>query len=381
MIMIMKHYNVVWADDEAPVLLDDDTIENLKDEGIYVIEKVTHSEKLGVVLDRLCKQNSIQKPDAVIVDANFSRQDVKVDDTTIQGLNHSLILEEKYKSIPFFLYTKRKKEILKKELQGGLDHFEKENRWFEKGSVGFDDLIKRIKEVVDERATPEFILRNKYPREFEVAKQISGAESTIFKSLLIEMDASDADSVDYYNSLRKVIEGMFEKCKENKIIPPIAELNGCCTFLEKKHADYYIEEGEKIMHEALVYALRYALDMTQDGSHNGEKKGLKLKTDEYAREAKSNHVFSSILHITMDLLLWFGDMINSSDEERASLRWNKRNLDNVTIDRVERKCIAYAGGYTINVNRDHSLKKGDVVQIKKVDEDGYVDWRDYSLKS
>lgn len=52
------------------------------------------------------------------------------------------------------------------------------------------------------------------------------------------------------------------------------------------------------MHEALVYALRYALNMTQDASHNKEE--LKLRTDEYAREVHSNHIFSSILHITMD---------------------------------------------------------------------------------
>lgn len=252
---------------------------------------------------------------------------------------------------------------------------------FKKGQK--EKLLDRIKEVVDERATPEFVLRNKYPREFEVAKNIPGAESTILKSLLIEMKASNADSVDYYNALRKVIEGIFEICKEQKIIPEISELNACCTFLENNHADYYIVEDEKIMHEALVYALRYALDMTQDGSHYGEKKGLKLKTDEYARETKSNHLFYSILHITMDLLLWYGETIEKYDEERAALRWEKRNLDEVSIDRIERKCIAYAGAYRINVNKAHvsSLKVGDVVQIKKANEDNMVDWKDYSLKS
>jgi hypothetical protein len=263
--------------------------------------------------------------------------------------------------------------------QGELDYFIKNKYKFRKGQK--EKLLDRIKEVVDERATPEFVLRNKYPREFEVAKQISGAETTILKSLLVEMNASTADTVDYYNSLRKVVEGIFEKCKEYKIIPPITELNGCCTFLENKHPDYYIVEGDKIMHEALVYALRYALNMTQDGSHSGERKGLKLKTDEYARQAQGNHIFLSILHITMDLLIWFDDIMKDGDEERALLRWNKRDLDNVIIDRVVKRVVAYAGCYQINVNKNHSLKSGDIVQIKKVDENGNVDWKDYSLKS
>ena len=56
--------------------------------------------------------------------------------------------------------------------EGELDYFEKQNRWFEKGNVGFSRLLKRIKEVVNERATPEFVLRNKYPREFKEEKRM-----------------------------------------------------------------------------------------------------------------------------------------------------------------------------------------------------------------
>ena len=382
MIMTMKRYNIVWADDQVHVLYDNFTKDNFEDNGLYLIGEATHSEELDKVLEELCKTNSIHKPDAVIVDANFCRKNIQVEDKSTSGLAHSLSLIEKYPSLPFFLYTKRKREFLLQQYpEGELDYFERQNRWFEKDKRGFEKLIKRIKEVVDEQASPEFKIRNKYPREFQIVQHIIGAEETLLKGLLVEMEEAHIGSVDYFTSLRKIIEGMFEICKEQKIIPEISELNACCTFLENKHSDYYIVEGEKIMHEALVYALRYALDMTQDASHN--KKKLKLKTDEYARETKSNHLFFSILHITMDLLLWFGETIENYDEERAALRWEKRNLDEVSIDKIEKKYIAHAGAYRINVNKAHasSLKVGDVVQIKKANKDNMVDWKDYSLKS
>ena len=376
----MKRYNVVWADDEIHLLLDEFTLENLEEEGIFVVGKATHSEELDKVLEELHKRSSVYKPDAVIVDANFSKKNIRVADKTTSGLVHSLSLMEKYASIPFFLYTKRKEEILKNiYAEGELDYFEKQNRWFEKGNVGFSRLLKRIKEVVDERATPEFVLRNKYPREFDVAERIPGAESILLKCLLLENGRDNTGSVDYFTSLRKIMEGMFDICKKQRIIPDINELNGCCAFLENKHSDYYIVEGEKIMHEALVYALRYALDMTQDASHNREK--LKLRTDEYARETQSNHLFSSILHITMDLLLWLGERM-TSDTERNALKWEKYPvLAEITIESIQGG-KAYGGGYCITMNNKQSpLRVGDVVQIKKVCDGGKVNYDGYSLKS
>lgn len=375
----MKRYNIVWADDEIQFLVDDFTKENLEEEGLYIIGKATHSEELDKVLEALCKTNSIHKPDAVIVDANFGKRNIRVDDKSTSGLRHSFSLMEKHSSIPFFLYTKRKEEILKNEYsEGELDYFEGQNRWFEKGSVGFDRLVKRIKEVVDEQASPEFILRNRYFREFQIAQHIPGAEATLLKGLLVEMGEEHVDSIDYFTSLRKVIEGMFEVCKFRKIIPEITELNGCCTFLENKHNDYFIVEGERIMHEALVYALRYALDMTQDASHNREK--LKLKTDEYARDVNSNHLFNSILHIIMDLILWYGDKMDT-DSERNALCWKRYPIiAEVAIEDITGG-VAIGGGYSITMNRNASpLRVGDIVQIKKVDDRGKVNYDAYSLK-
>ena len=376
----MKRYNVVWADDEIHLLLDEFTQENLEEEGIFVVGKAIHSEELDKVLEELHKRSSVHKPDAVIVDANFSKKNIRVADKTTSGLAHSLSLMEKYASIPFFLYTKRKEEMLKNIFaEGELDYFEKQNRWFEKGSVGFSRLLKRIKEVVDERATPEFILRNKYPREFEVAQCIPGAESILLKCLLLENGTDNTGSVDYFTSLRKVMEGMFDICRKRRIIPEINELNGCCAFLENKHSDYYIVESEKIMHEALVYALRYALDLTQDASHNREK--LKLRTDEYARETQSNHLFSSVLHVTMDLLLWLSEKM-ACETERNALKWEEYSiLAEVSIESINGG-KAYGGGYTIVMNNRMSpLRVGDVVQIKKIDEAGKVNYDGYTLKS
>jgi hypothetical protein len=132
------------------------------------------------------------------------------------------------------------------------------------------------------------------------------------------------------------------------------------------------------MHEALVYALRYALDMTQDASHNREK--LKLRTDEYAREVNNNHLFNSILHIIMDLLLWYGDKMDT-DSERNALCWERYPIIAEVIIESINGGVAIGGGYNITMNRNTSpLRVGDIVQIKKVDERGKVNYDAYSLK-
>lgn len=376
----MKRYSIVWADDEINVLLDDFTKENLDSEGFKIVGQATHSNELDKVLEELCKTTSLHRPDAVIVDANFGKKNIRVEDKMTSGLTHSLSLIEKYSSIPFFLYTKRKEEMLKNiYAEGELEYFETKNRWFEKGSTGFDKLLKRIKQVVEEQATPEFVIRNKYYHEFQIAQYIPGAEATLLKCLLLDMNnEKHVHTVDYFTSLRKIIEGMFDICKVHKVIPEIVELNGCCTFLENKHSDFRIVEGEKIMHESLVYALRYALNVTQDASHNREK--LILKTDEYAREVNSNHLFNSVLHITMDLLLWFSKKINT-DSELNALRWEKYPiLAEVTIEKVNED-MAYGGGYNITINKNIPLREGDVVFIKKSDDKKRVNWHGYSLKA
>ena len=97
----MKRYNVVWADDEIHLLLDEFTLENLEEEGIFVVGKATHSEELDKVLEELHKRSSVHKPDAVIVDANFSKKNIRVADKTTSGLVHSLSLMEKYASIRY----------------------------------------------------------------------------------------------------------------------------------------------------------------------------------------------------------------------------------------------------------------------------------------
>ena len=83
----------------------------------------------------------------------------------------------------------------------------------------------------------------------------------------------------------------------------------------------------------------------------------------------------------MDLLLWYGDTIKKYNQDGAALRWRKYDvIAEVTIESVD-GYKAYGDGYTITINKKLPLlRKGDVIQIKKANEDKTVNWKDYSLK-
>ena len=104
-------YNIIWADDECATLKKDENIRELLDEmGIEVLDYVPTSEKLRKSLDEYK-----DKVDAVVIDGNFSREDVPyLEGDDISGLIHSLSLIEVYnikRDIPFFLYTGKKQML------------------------------------------------------------------------------------------------------------------------------------------------------------------------------------------------------------------------------------------------------------------------------
>ena len=168
--MSVNVYNIIWADDECDTLKKDVAIRRLFDEKkIEVLKFVGTSEALKDAIE--CYKDKI---DAIIVDGNFSKNEVEyVEPTDISGLIHTISFIELFNSkrdIPFFLYTARK--ILLQEIckNGELEYFLKTERMIQKGDIDF--LANKIIKDVDHIHSVEFMVKKKYQSIINIAKDI-----------------------------------------------------------------------------------------------------------------------------------------------------------------------------------------------------------------
>ena len=143
--MNAKVYIIILADDDIATLEKDEEIRSLfLDKGICLLKGVTTSERLRQALDMFK-----DKVDAVIIDANYSRDEVDyLQDDDISGLIHSATLVELYnvkREIPFFLYTARKGKLSNLCKNQELAYVLKK---FANGQVDRKTCIKLINEFV-----------------------------------------------------------------------------------------------------------------------------------------------------------------------------------------------------------------------------------------
>ena len=123
--------NVLWADDEIDELLSNPVLEFLlKKYNISVFDVARTSEELRNKLSV-----SYQQIDAVIVDANFGKSSVIIDDRNTSGLIDTLSLIEHYndkKLLPFYLFTGRNPFLQDNYKYGELDYFVDNNNliWY-----------------------------------------------------------------------------------------------------------------------------------------------------------------------------------------------------------------------------------------------------------
>lgn len=118
-----------------------------------------------------------------------------------------------------------------------------------------------------------------------------------------------------------------------KLIPPISDnTNGTAAYF--LHNRYSIKEGNgyktyfemlggNIMPKPLAQALKYLVDITQDGAHS--KNDMKLKVDEYFEKTKDVLLLRSVVFILIDVVKWFAITLldhNDTDENQRTL-WKK----------------------------------------------------------
>lgn len=318
--------NVIWVDDDIENICPETGMKGLKRElkeyNIEVIGKARTYLEFKQLMD-ICKD----RVDAVITDANFNDVSPAVtDDKDFKGLIKMIGVIESYNErryIPFYLYS-GKEEYFKFE-NGELDYFKVNNRKFKKGE--YEKMFKKIRLDIEHINSREFQLRNKYKTELEAAGLIDANEKRLMNALLYDYSDEWENTEDYFNPLRKMVETIFAECSKNSIIPlfPSDKLNDICKFLSKQIIDgYCICEGSEIMPKPLTRALKFFLEITQDGSH--DKPNLNLKVDDYVRNTKNVNLFRTVLFITMDLCLWYKRVKEESDLPNYTPKWEKKDI-------------------------------------------------------
>lgn len=313
--MTMNVYRIVWADDDIDDILDDATVEELEKDGFINIKRAHNGIELETILE---KPEFI---DAVIVDANFNETEGVVEserDTSGLDYARSLYTHKVKREIPFFIFTNRSDEQLKETYQHNksfLADFPRRKRWFKKDSMEeYTNMFEEIKRTVDEAKSPNFILRNKYKYVFNAAFLIDGAEDLFYEFLTRDNENTLHKMTEPFIRVRRIIEKIFGLCEKIKVIPPVSDnTNGTAAYFV--HNIYRIKEGsgyktlykmayEDIIPKPLACALKYIVDITQDGAHS--KNDMKLKVDEYFENTNDILLLKSVMFILMDVVKWFG---------------------------------------------------------------------------
>ncbi len=316
--MEVNVYSVIWADDECATLKQDELIRKVFNEKrIEVLEYVPTSIALRNALE-IYKD----KVDAVIVDGNFSKEDVDyLESDDISGLIHTVSFLELYntkRDIPFFLYTARK--ILLQDIckNRELDYFTTTKRLIQKGDIEL--LAEKIISTVDHIHSIEFMVKKKYQALLNMAKEINDeCSENLYQFLLNE--ARDIDynrSISMFNDLRGVLEQILDLCRENNIVPQ--EVNTLNAFkyywsrngYKNKNNNLLYMPNDSIMPKAISCIIGNLIDITQDGSH--KKVDLNLQISEYVTENQSPFIFRSCLYQVIDIVRWYIDLINKLTE-------------------------------------------------------------------
>lgn len=165
--MEVNIYNVIWADDECATLKQDELIRKVFNEKrIEVLEYVPTSTALRNALETYKDE-----VDAVVVDGNFSKEDVDyLESDDISGLIHTVSFWNSIirKGIYLFLYTARK--ILLQDIckNRELDYFTTTKRLIQKGDIEL--LAEKIVSTVDHIHSIEFMVKKKYKALLNILK-------------------------------------------------------------------------------------------------------------------------------------------------------------------------------------------------------------------
>lgn len=380
--MMESMYNIIWADDETAVYaLKKPNGENtilaniLERKGVRLIDTAKNAQELREKLSA-----KISWVDAVIIDANFTAFGEKPkSERVLKGFEESVnilkTLGENGNRIPFILFTGRDIALISDNTEEDyLKYFLDNNLYFSKIDDETEDVIDRLIEEVDRVNTPEHRIRVRYCDAFKAASMIEGAEDELMHCLLIDFNHSHlpSDIKDRFNAIRRLFDKLYDACKAQGLLPRMP-LNAIPKLLDvhdpSGSAPFCLLEGEQPMHQALVKSFAFFLEFVQDGSH--ANKDLDISVLDYVQQSNSQNILQSIVHIAMDLILWYQE---ASEKYKGKKFWKGNYKAQGYVRELPRKYenarrrFAF-DNFTITPDDNNPLSEGDYVGIKDFTKD------------
>ena len=361
-----KIYRIIWADDEIDALLDENSKALTSKQHVEVIKcnnAATLEEKL---------ENANHRIDAVIVDANFTARDfTPSDETNITGLTKAMRVRERYKRIPFYLYTQRvnPSDIVDEDT---LAYFKDNDAIFFK-SNGLTPLLDRIKSDVDKINSVEFQIDNQFKNELSDCKKFdnhckkfdcNGNSYNTIRSLLIKNQENDLqDSEKHLNEFRTLLENMNTVAEKFGIVPEELSLNEFSKFL-CRHKDSKFLVNEDILPKALYEILFYVIRLVQDGSH--DRPDLQYRIRRYIHNTHDVLIIRSILFAVIEIITWFTRYVEEHpDKEENQKRYIKVDETEGIIEQDEKGYCHINNKYSVLIrNRDLIGKKVKILNSK-----------------
>ena len=309
-----KLINVVWCDDAIDNHDNPDNQELFANHNCTLFKKARTSDELKKILTD--EKGNI---DAVIVDFNVSATDLIPGRDSASGFRWVHEHVEEYDSIPFYLYSARDFDFIKRkyadyEFPMDGDYFfrknlniqSKRNRYFQANEL--DDLLEIMEEEVAFVCTPTYRIRQEYSEAFAAINKFN-LEGDIFLKILLSDESIDRyDLINLANPMRMVIESLVSQLDSGGVIPTwyANQLNKVPDLLSggTEERCFYLSQDNCFMSKSLFNAFNFFLAYTQDGSHDKNKDYLNLAFREYLKSEKDVFIVKALAIICLDIIKW-----------------------------------------------------------------------------
>ena len=364
----MTKYKVLWFDDEW------EELENVSDPArVYDIELIGVSNvKKGLLM----LKNHVDF-DAILLDGMFFKDEngIAGDQT---GNAFGIVAKELEKTvgkenfIPWFIlsgqtsFVKEKNSLVdlfsyKAEAWGGdVVH----NKNDDDNHLLWESMVKAIK------STKSFQIRQKYADVFTIISQGVIAqeheERLITAIQNMENGLSIQNSVDLFNPLRKIIEGVADKLVELKAIPYNLPFNSLKHFIKGDHRDYTI--SEKIASPVITHIFDSIVPILQEASHG--KKEMTLGLEEFHKQTKRSYLYIATTYQVFEILIWLKDFAETnSDIEKNDSNWEPIDLGEDATGTIAQDSQGnyYCNQYILYYKSTHAnYKIGDNIKITEI---------------
>ncbi|KAB2810003.1 hypothetical protein [Phaeocystidibacter luteus] len=248
-----------------------------------------------------------------------------------------------------------------------------ELKLFDKTDIDHDELL--FEAILDHVGQSEDLTIRK---EFESILDLASASYLGHKhfrsllKLLRQIKSTERISSDEYaiTDIRKLMESVFKKMVEVKMVPEGMSFNGIARFF---NGDDWVNEPT-FTPKVIGFTLYQLAQLVQDGSHaeaNSEG-GLKLELDDYIKTSSSDYLYRSMIHQFIDTLTWAKNAIDNAQWNPNSQFWKKKEHTGLITSINEKGWGTLESSAFPNIQmsvtkkdmEDNLLKEGDQVYCR-----------------